>query len=177
VLLCCAALAAACGDDGGQTRGMTTPPPEIDASIPCPESFPEFVVGETIGLSAGGRLGVAQARIVAASSIPPIVDENTWTVAIADAAGEPVTDAEILSACVFMPIHGHYLGLTRNQITALEEPGHYELDGLFFNMGGPWETQLAISSPSLPDERAEATVCSAGSSGNEYIAIEFCVAN
>jgi hypothetical protein len=170
-------LAVGCGDDGAEPEPMSGPPLELDGAVPCPETFQDFVAGETIGLLAEGRNGFAQARILEASSIPPIVDENTWTVAITDENGEPLTDVEILSACVYMPVHGHFLGLSRNQITAESEPGTFELDGLFFNMGGPWQAQLAIRSESLPDERAEATVCSESSSGNEYIAFEFCVAN
>ena len=68
---------------------------------------------------------------------------QTVQVAIADAAGEPIEDAQI-GIDGGMPQHGHGLP-TRPRVTKQVGNGIYEIEGVRFNMGGWWEFKLAIA--------------------------------
>jgi hypothetical protein len=70
---------------------------------------------------------------------------QTVQVAIADAAGEPIRNAEI-AIDGGMPQHGHGLP-TRPRVTKQVGDGIYEIEGVRFNMGGWWEFKLAINTP------------------------------
>lgn len=68
---------------------------------------------------------------------------QTVQVAIADAAGEPIQNAQI-GIDGGMPQHGHGLP-TRPRVTKQVGNGIYEIEGVRFNMGGWWEFKLAIA--------------------------------
>ena len=74
---------------------------------------------------------------------------HTVRVAITDAAGVPVDDANI-HVDGGMPQHGHGLP-TRPRVTRALGNGLYEIEGVRFNMGGWWEFRLAINAPSGSD--------------------------
>jgi hypothetical protein len=70
-------------------------------------------------------------------------------VAITDAKGEPVQNAQI-TIDGGMPQHGHGLP-TRPRVTRHIGNGVYDIDGVRFNMGGWWEFALAITTASGTD--------------------------
>jgi hypothetical protein len=74
---------------------------------------------------------------------------HTLRVAVTDAAGVPVDDANI-QIDGGMPQHGHGLP-TRPRVTRALGHGLYEIEGVRFNMGGWWEFKLAITAPSGSD--------------------------
>jgi hypothetical protein len=74
---------------------------------------------------------------------------HTVRVAITDAAGVPIDDATI-QVEGGMPQHGHGLP-TRPRVTGALGNGHYEIEGVRFNMGGWWELKLAIAAASGSD--------------------------
>ena len=74
---------------------------------------------------------------------------QTVRVAITDAAGAPVDNANI-QIDGGMPQHGHGLP-TRPRVTRALGNGLYEIEGVRFNMGGWWEFTLAIHAPSGSD--------------------------
>ena len=74
---------------------------------------------------------------------------QTVQVAIADAAGEPIENAQI-GIDGGMPQHGHGLP-TRPRVTKQVGNGIYEIEGVRFNMGGWWELTLAITTASGTD--------------------------
>ena len=74
---------------------------------------------------------------------------QTVQVAIADAAGEPIQNAQI-GIDGGMPQHGHGLP-TRPRVTKQRENGIYEIEGVRFNMGGWWEFKLAVTTDSGAD--------------------------
>ena len=70
-------------------------------------------------------------------------------VAITDAQGEPVQNAQI-TIDGGMPQHGHGLP-TRPRVTRHTGNGVYDIEGVRFNMGGWWEFTLAITTASGAD--------------------------
>ena len=74
---------------------------------------------------------------------------QTVQVAIADAAGEPIQNAQI-SIDGGMPQHGHGLP-TRPRVTKQVGNGIYEIEGVRFNMGGWWEFKLSVKTDSGAD--------------------------
>jgi hypothetical protein len=74
---------------------------------------------------------------------------QTVQVAIADAAGEPIQNAQI-GIDGGMPQHGHGLP-TRPRVTKQVGNGIYEIEGVRFNMGGWWEFTLAINASAGSD--------------------------
>ena len=70
---------------------------------------------------------------------------QTVQVAIADAAGAPIQNAQI-AIDGGMPQHGHGLP-TRPRVTKQVGDGIYEIEGVRFNMGGWWEFKLTINAP------------------------------
>ena len=74
---------------------------------------------------------------------------QTVQVVIADAAGEPIQNAQI-AIDGGMPQHGHGLP-TRPRVTKQIGNGIYEIEGVRFNMGGWWEFKLAINTPAGSD--------------------------
>ena len=74
---------------------------------------------------------------------------QTVQVAIADAAGEPIQNAQV-GIDGGMPQHGHGLP-TRPRVTKQVGDGIYEIEGVRFNMGGWWQFKLAISTSAGSD--------------------------
>ena len=69
-------------------------------------------------------------------------------VAIADAHGQPISNARI-AIDGGMPQHGHGLP-TRPRVTK-SDGGVYEIDGVRFNMGGWWEFTLSVTTDAGTD--------------------------
>jgi hypothetical protein len=74
---------------------------------------------------------------------------QTVRVAVSDADGRPVDEAEIVVGGG-MPQHGHGLP-TRPRVTRELGDGLYEIAGVRFNMGGWWEFTLTITTASGSD--------------------------
>jgi len=73
---------------------------------------------------------------------------HTWTLVISDAAGRPVSGAQV-SVDGGMPAHGHGLP-TAPQVKSLGE-GRYLLEGIKFQMPGQWVVTLHIVSGGAAD--------------------------
>ena len=92
--------------------------------------------------------------IVNASDNPPAVDNNTWTLKILDASGQPVKDA-VLSfpkgshpSDPWMPDHSHG-ALAAKAVN--NGDGTYTVSPLYFFMGGIWSTYISATSGSVTD--------------------------
>jgi hypothetical protein len=92
--------------------------------------------------------GLYTATLIPAESLRPR-KLQTVQVALADAEGHPIENAEI-GVDGGMPQHRHGLP-TRPRVTRHVGNGVYEIEGVRFNMGGWWEFKLAINSPSGSD--------------------------
>jgi hypothetical protein len=112
-----------------------------------------------------------KARLIDAQHVPPQRFSNDWTIELMKADGTPLDDAEIVKACAFMPVHGH--GLPPKDVKDLGQ-GRFLLDRLNFSMRGPWEVQLSVNSPSVPEATARATSCDT-EQGTDYLAFNICV--
>jgi hypothetical protein len=145
-----------------------------DAGAACPADLPDFRAGKD-GTLVLGEQGLVQARLQAASAIPPVRYENTWTIALSGAEGGELQDVEIVDACAFMPLHGH--GAAPKRVRALAEQGQFELEALNLRMAGPWEIQLAVRAASLTSDAESFTSCDRRSlhPGLDYLVFHVCV--
>jgi hypothetical protein len=64
----------------------------------------------------------------------------------------------LTKARAFMPVHGHD-GIVPPTLERLAEPGRVRVRGLNFNMRGPWEVQLTLSSASAGDDYVVFHIC------------------
>jgi hypothetical protein len=167
------------GDDGGSTMagsGLGAGGAGGIAYVPCPADNPEFGSGPAgIGLEAVGMRELAKARVIKADPPHPERFENDWSVALMDARGAPLADAQVTSACAYMPVHGH--SSPARAIMPLMDPGTVLVKALDLSMPGPWEVELTIHSPSLAGTADLYTHCDSGmrSPGVEKIILRACV--
>jgi len=157
-LLALSVLAACGDDDDGDDSAGGMAHPHVDGGsypeAPCPESTPEF----RIGLQATGEEGAVVAQLIDADHIPPRKNRNDWTIDLLNADDMALEDAELTMARPFMPVHGHD-GIYEPEVTALDEPGRYQVDGLNLWMTGPWQVQLTVASESAGDDYIVFNVC------------------
>jgi hypothetical protein len=92
--------------------------------------------------------GLYTATLIPAESLRPR-RLQTVQVAIADAEGQPIENADI-GIDGGMPQHGHGLP-TRPRVTRHVGNGVYEIEGVRFSMGGWWEFKLSIATASGTD--------------------------
>jgi hypothetical protein len=118
----------------------------------CPGEIPSFEPG----LQALGKHFAV--KLLAAMPAEPERHLNDWTVELSSLDGSAAPDAIIDHGETFMPIHGHNGGVVP-KMTALSEPGQFQVDRLNFIMRGPWEVRLWLSSASLGDDYAVFQIC------------------
>ncbi|MET0389059.1 MAG: FixH family protein [Polyangiales bacterium] len=143
---------AACGDEPDVMHVHGSAADSDDDFKGCPADGPRFEPG----FSAAGQHFALQ--LVAAEPIEPERYNNRWTVDVRALDGTTPPDAEIIRGQTFMPIHGHD-GRIEPDVTALTEPGRFEIDRLSFTMRGPWEVRLWLASPAVAEERVVFNVC------------------
>jgi hypothetical protein len=94
-----------------------------------------------IGLSKSGSL--VRATFVSSDPAPPIKGDNSWVLDFTDLDGAPLTDLSMV-AIPMMPDHGH--GTPINAIvTALDEPGRYEITPVNLFMTGYWAITIDVT--------------------------------
>ncbi len=79
----------------------------------------------------------------------PIGEYHEWKIGLLDSRDNPVTEARI-SMNGGMPKHGHGLP-SKPKITEHLGGGFYRIEGVRFNMGGPWVLEFRIDSASGQD--------------------------
>jgi hypothetical protein len=155
-----ACLLAACGADAHDPTSVTPVGDagvwtvENDGFVGCPESIPPFA----LGMHQSGDQGRLVATLVDASRVPPLRYLNDWTLDFARADATPAGDVVLTKARAFMPVHGHD-GIVPPTLERLAEPGRVRVRGLNFNMRGPWEVQLTLSSASAGDDYVVFHIC------------------
>jgi hypothetical protein len=123
-------------DSSTETHGETTE--TGDESVCAVETRDDDFA---IGLSKSSSL--VRATFVSANPAPPIKGDNTWVLDFTDGEGAPLVGLTIV-AVPMMPDHNH--GTPINAIvTALEQPGRYEITPVNLFMTGYWETTLDIT--------------------------------
>lgn len=108
------------------------------------------------GMSKPGSAGLYQFAIVAADPAPPDKGNNSWTLAVTDAGGAPVTDATVI-VTPFMPEHNH--GTNPETVATTASDGQYLTEPFNLFMGGVWELTLSA----------------AGSLGSDAAVFSFCI--
>ena len=135
-LTACALIGAqSCGDAAEHDHGDQT-------GTPAAQESPLGDVYE-VGLEKTGELGLVTATLTTSVPAPKYTGEYTWTVAIVDDEGSPITGAEVV-AVPTMPSHGHgtYPATT---LGVENEPGQYELLKMNLFMAGLWQVDIEIT--------------------------------
>ncbi len=124
-----------------------------DASIGCAtdprgEAF-------TPNLTHKGDSGMLSFVIAGSNFSPPAIDDNSWTLKVLDASGQPMKDA-VLSFPLYpgapsnpwMPDHSH--GAV-HAMAVNNTDGTYTVAPLYFFMGGIWKTYIVATTGSVKD--------------------------
>jgi hypothetical protein len=109
--------------------------------------------GETYaaGMTFDGKKGLTTVTLEEASPAPPVASQNTWTIAITDAAGAPVVGAT-LTVEPFMKHGGSGHGTAAKVVVSELGDGRYLLSNVYLNMVGSWITTIGITAGSTTDE-------------------------
>ena len=108
----------------------------------------------TPNLTHKGDSGTLSFVIAGSNFTPPAVDNNTWTLKVLDATGQPVKDAVLTfpkqshPSDPWMPDHTHG-ALPAKAVN--NNDGTYTVAPLYFFMGGIWSTYVSAQSGSLTD--------------------------
>ena len=86
-------------------------------------------------LSVKSASGAMLYTLVSATPAPPARGNDTWTIHVTDASGQPLPNLS-LSVLPFMPDHGHGTSVTAS-VTA-KGGGDYTVTPLYFFMPGVW---------------------------------------
>jgi hypothetical protein len=137
---------------GSAGSGTDDTGPASDAEIGCTgdSGTEEF----TSNLTHRGDSGSLSFVIAGANFTPPAVDNNTWTLKILDASGQPVKDAVLTlppgsgHSDPWMPLHTHG-ALAAKAVN--NNDGTYTVAPLYFFMGGVWSTYIQAQTGSVTD--------------------------
>lgn len=172
LLVACSGLCLACGDLRPLLNGekenlppprQTQPPGTADGSVIPGRGGTEvsltdgaaerlraagFTLAETESLAARltfvdppavSRFLKARLEVVAGPSHPQLTP------------GATPLDATVARLQPWMAIHGHGTSERKLKVIASsEQPGQFEIQGLFFVMAGPWELRFWLDAPGLP---------------------------
>ncbi len=143
------------GSSGGGGTSDASQVDSTDAAITCTNDprAEKFALNMTHkgDNEAGPNLSFV---IVGATDNPPAVDNNTWTLKILDASGQPVKDAVLTfpkgqhPSDPWMPDHTHG-ALAAKAVN--NGDGTYTVKPLYFFMGGIWSTYISATSGSVTD--------------------------
>jgi hypothetical protein len=87
----------------------------------------------------------------------PAIGLNSWTIAMTNAGGVPVTDMTVTADKPRMPIHGHS-ALTFPAVTP-QDGGVYVVSGINFFMAGYWELTLQLQPAAAAPDRVVFPIC------------------
>lgn len=115
----------------------------------------ERAVPYTAGMSMVGDQGVTVA-LLDADPAPPQYGDNTWTLEVKNATGEPMIGATV-TLDPTMVKHGH--GSPVANVVTDNGDGTYVASPLNFNMLGFWVTDLSIEAEGQPTDRVSFGFC------------------
>jgi hypothetical protein len=162
--LALAVLSGACSSgDPVDTKAMT--PDEsaagaaADVKVSC--TMDPRVSPVATGLVAMGRKGVSVTLDSGEPNFPAIGD-NTWSVTVLSAAGEPLVGAA-LAPSAKMPDHGH-MSPTTPSATLTDDEGRATISGLNLFMAGVWRIELAVTAAgeAAPSDSVSFSFCVEG---------------
>lgn len=153
------ALAGCGGGETGTSGETTTTTSATTTETPPCAADPRAQV-YAVGLSSSSANGAMTITFVDADPAPPAKGNNTWTVTIEDAAGDPVNGAAI-ATIAYMPDHGHTSAI-KPTATSLDDKGTYEIKPVNLSMPGIWEVTLTVTPTGGVTEAVKFTFCIAG---------------
>lgn len=123
----------------------TTPPdagtdPGSDAAVTC-QKDPRV---DTYVANLVKTSGDMKVTLVSSDPAPPVRGTNTWTIRVADGAGNPVTGAAI-NVTPFMPDHGH--GTSVRAVVTPQADGTYTVAPVYLFMPGVWKITFSMPGP------------------------------
>lgn len=98
--------------------------------------------GECFQIGWEGTSELAKLTIVAATPEMPIRGINSWTIALSDLEGAPLTGCEVWLT-PYMPEHGH--GVATVPDVTEGDDGQYQVDQIELIMPGLWEMRFKIT--------------------------------
>lgn len=150
-LLVSALSFAACG--GAEPgKGSAANREQAPTEPSCRGDYDAFELGMS-KLTEPDQIAIA---LEAAEPAPPAVrDDNVWTLRLRDAAGDPLTGAE-LRVSPYMPAHQH--GSAEVVVDELGDGG-YRLSAIQLVMPGVWEMPIVVSPLQGAPSKAEFRLC------------------
>jgi len=136
------ALSAGCG--GGGSPAMTGPDGAVFAA--CANDLRADVYAA--GMDKTGKDQKLTVKLMSSDPGPPIKGTNAWTIAVTDAAGQPV-DGATITVTPYMPDHNH--GTSVKAVVTPLSGGSYAIAPLYFFMAGLWQTTLQVQSGDSSD--------------------------
>jgi hypothetical protein len=135
------------GCSGGGDPSAPTPAPPLaeagaagSAEVSCTND--PRVDAFSKGVSRAGPSGF-RIELNSADPGPPAIGDNTWSVTVRDAAGEPVVGAQ-LTPTARMPDHGH-MSPTTPEAEVTDADGRTTITGFNLFMAGVWRIDLQIT--------------------------------
>ncbi len=147
------------GETGTSGESTTTTTSATTTETPACAADPRAQV-YAVGLSGSSADGAVTITFVDADPAPPAKGNNTWTVTIEDAAGDPIGGATI-ETTAYMPDHGHTSPI-KPAATSLDDKGTYQIDPVNLFMPGIWEVTLTVTPTGGTAEAVKFTFCIAG---------------
>jgi hypothetical protein len=172
----CLGFIVACGGVAATPNAGDSGAP-ADPSEQCPADTETFRDGP-MGLLRSDDKNNLSVRIVHAEAVPPTRDFNDWTIAVTDASGAPLPNAQLTWACAWMPVHGH--GSNPKRVNKLDG-GRFDLLQQNLSMFGGWQIKLWIDpdggSVDFQPKITSGDVCmpNNGTSGPPNIEFDVCV--
>jgi hypothetical protein len=162
---CAAALLAtitACGSSGDP--GATGAPGNNDAAaagdsaatgtdgsdydfVPCTNDA--RVDHYAAGMEKSGSNGLYKVKLLASQPAPPAKPNDVWNLAVSDVNGAPASGLTVVVS-PYMPDHRHPPPVTP-VVTALAEPGRYDVAMINLFMAGVWQVKVSLSGAGASD--------------------------
>jgi YtkA-like protein len=98
------------------------------------------------------KVGSAKALtfvLVSASPAPPAINDNTWTLKVLDASGNPLPNATFSAIKTWMPDHGH--GAPETPMATANADGTYTVQPLDLFMNGLWQITFTAQAGAVSD--------------------------
>ncbi len=112
-------------------------------------------------LEEEGANGLVKVRLLESEPAPPADTDNRWVVQVVDAAGTPLTDAEITRVEPRMPDHGHGSAVPTT-VTPEGAEGRFVLNPVNLGMAGYWTIDVDVRLAGGETDTVQFRVCVEG---------------
>jgi hypothetical protein len=150
---CATALLAAltaCGSSADEPDGAGTTTADAGSPydfIPCTDDA--RVDKYAAGMEKIGSNGRFKVKLLASQPAPPAKPLDVWNLAITDMNGAPQSGLTV-AVSPYMPDHRHAPPVAP-VVTALAEPGRYDVAMINLFMAGVWQVKVSLSAAGASD--------------------------